>query len=874
MRSMDDSCCICGLLLAADDSDFPQWCKDIRALCRVGSKPTLSDIGYIDNDTMPFNLPIPLHGFKRFCYRRSPTETDDFCYPFHAACWTLLQDNDSEKLLNNNVETLFNIFESFHYDRNSRSLRWGHDYYFEDILDSCSGEEDIIAANKADLAILADPFHFSFQEEGVRKRRQKPFGLLSSCSSWLMMRRKGAIPIFVSSTGIIYSLKSWYYQRKISGLTIAIAVIGSMAYIYCRNPHVINDCPIHSGLLSLPPEILESVMCNLDFRDVDHLLKASARLYRRYSGDTRNLPSSFWESRFWAHGETSFARSIRPLSYSWTDWFFTVKSELRKGSNEMNLRNRKRIWKLGADLIALVCAIEEPDRVLHGDIVTLLLGQIRGPVASCLALKYDFEGCQELTQIYMPFGNRSLSQLRTITPSHVLISNRRLISGLTFTFNDGESVDAGYVMGRRRAHVDSMLSPKFLWLVSSPLGFEAITLDVYPQQFLDGSASRHGKKLAVARWALENLKGSIRIVRICIEIPEHESLDYILWTPPYPLSTPSMCKGDIAALYGLQRESFAPASTICIKPENGLLIAIKVYSPLGYCAGITSIQFIYDTGLESTWGSVDEDAASLTFFLDGAEQVVKVTVYKIDSLVCHLQFTTNLHRTSDFFPQLPVNSNISLECADYKALNSGYIIGFCGCFVESSKQLKCFGVIATTRAVFSTSPWLPPNDYTSISYAESRPREMPLGGIRNLGQQQSRLLLEKKYQSVQASINPVMSKYRRADQVTGLLFRSNHDRSHPDLLGQWTGLGETYNLGEDEQILGLEVTTIKPRYKLMARPLSQVEGITVVTNLMRITWRKGVCTQELAGLDQGKRGITEVLWDFNAIFDRVQCSYQ
>jgi hypothetical protein len=30
-RLMADSCCICGVVLATQDSDFPPWCKDIRA---------------------------------------------------------------------------------------------------------------------------------------------------------------------------------------------------------------------------------------------------------------------------------------------------------------------------------------------------------------------------------------------------------------------------------------------------------------------------------------------------------------------------------------------------------------------------------------------------------------------------------------------------------------------------------------------------------------------------------------------------------------------------------------------------------------------------------------------------------------------------
>ncbi|KAJ8071256.1 hypothetical protein OCU04_001591 [Sclerotinia nivalis] len=155
---------------------------------------------------------------------------------------------------------------------------------------------------------------------------------------------------------------------------------------------------------------------------------------------------------------------------------------------------------------------------------------------------------------------------------------------------------------------------------------------------------------------------------------------------------------------------------------------------------------------------------------------------------------------------------------------------------------------------------------------------MPLGGIKNHGQYQSRVPLGKKYLSVQASINPTMSKYRRAGQVTGLLFRSNNDPSHPDLLGQWTGAGTTYNLEEGEQIVDLEVTTVKPICKQMSRScLSQVEGITIMTNRRMIKWGPSMwegCEQELQGVYHYKSVMAEAIWEFNAMFDRVLCVHQ
>ena len=151
---------------------------------------------------------------------------------------------------------------------------------------------------------------------------------------------------------------------------------------------------------------------------------------------------------------------------------------------------------------------------------------------------------------------------------------------------------------------------------------------------------------------------------------------------------------------------------------------------------------------------------------------------------------------------------------------------------------------------------------------------MPLGGIRNHGVCRSHLPFEKRYRSVQASLNPVDSNYRSAGQVTGLLFHPIDDPAHPDLLGQWTGAGPVYNFDEAERILDLAVMTAKPRRKVMERSaLSQVASIIVVTNKRRIhlgPQTADVCDQLIS---RSKHEIIEVLWDFNAMFDRLRCIY-
>lgn len=191
-----------------------------------------------------FQLTSTSAGFNRFCYRRSPlNEVEGSCYLFHAACLTLLQENDRGKILARDVQTLFNIFEGIHYHRDAHVLRWVHNYYFEDILDPYSSEkdrkysqEDTVAANKAKLAILADPLHLNVEKD--EPWNHKHSRLLSFPSPRLLMSQ--------------------------------------------------NDT-IHS----LPSEILKSILCSLGFCDTQNLLQASATFYRLYGGVSRNQSSSF-----------------------------------------------------------------------------------------------------------------------------------------------------------------------------------------------------------------------------------------------------------------------------------------------------------------------------------------------------------------------------------------------------------------------------------------------------------------------------------------------------------------------------------------------------------------------------------------------------
>lgn len=444
---------------------------DLRIVCWYGCQPILSGIGsHEDSDVVPFNLPIPLNGFNRFHFRCYLDELQDHCYPFHAACWMILEQINGGEIFNPDIAALFRVFESVHYYRRAGAMNWGHNYYLEDLLAAYSGGQDdehlrenIIRENKDNLDILADPSRFKLLENGAWKQPQR--------YSRLLLKNQNHTNLYGPRSADYGPIDSTHH---------------------CR------------GLLSLPYEILELIMCDLDFHDAQHLLRASAPLYRQYGANCYNLPSSFWQSRFWTHGKAGFAPEI-PSSCSRRDWFFTVKFELKDGPDKMNLQNRKRVWKLGIELIDLVGSIEQPNRCLRGDIPTSIHSQVRGSTASCIAEEYDSQGCRELTQRFVRLDNNS--RLCSVIPSYVVFSCRRMISGLSFVFSDGEHVDVGYVLRRQGDDCDYTASLNHLWLVVSQLGFEAISVDAYPQQILDSFTSSYRRKLAVAEWSLEKVKG-------------------------------------------------------------------------------------------------------------------------------------------------------------------------------------------------------------------------------------------------------------------------------------------------------------------------------------------------------------------------------
>lgn len=266
----------------------------------------------------------------------------------------------------------------------------------------------------------------------------------------------------------------------------------------------------------LPNEIVELVLCSLDFKDARNLIVA----LRDGEADI-TLSRPFWQSRFFAGGEAAFARFIRPSSYTWKEWFVQLESEIKSGPSKTGLQNRQRIWKLGVQLGDMVRVVNNPYRSLHGGEGPRFIPIEARCSVSCVALEYDTQGCRELIQVYANLGHRPHGphgpRVISALPTYTMVASRRLISGLTFTFSDGRSVRAGYVVNNSTTYTDTDTEycPEFLWLVFSSLGLEAISLGAYSQSYLQQCSSSDGGNIAVSRWPLHRIRALSLGLDVC-----------------------------------------------------------------------------------------------------------------------------------------------------------------------------------------------------------------------------------------------------------------------------------------------------------------------------------------------------------------------
>jgi hypothetical protein len=108
------------------------------------------------------------------------------------------------------------------------------------------------------------------------------------------------------------------------------------------------------------------------------------------------------------------------------------------------------------------------------------------------------------------------------------------------------------------------------------------------------------------------------------------------------------------------------------------------------------------------------------------------------------------------------------------------------------------------------------------------------------GEFRSQIMLNKHYDSVQASVESVGVEFRKDGQITGLLFRPSGS-NYPDLIGQWINMGEKYNLAANESILDVNFTKCRgpetvPRNYIWEW---QVKDLALIASHRILPWGQG-----------------------------------
>lgn len=199
--------------------------------------------------------------------------------------------------------------------------------------------------------------------------------------------------------------------------------------------------------------------------------------------------------------------------------------------------------------------------------------------------------------------------------------------------------------------------------------------------------------------------------------------------------------------------------------------------------------------------------------------------------------------------------------------------------------MACLGIFSDTSIIYRPlSLELSPGE---ISFSDPKKDIGIKFGIH--GEFSSYIKLNKHYDSVQASVDPLGGEFRSKGQITGLLFRTRSD--YPDIIGQWVEPGEKYLLAADEQILDVKLTTCRGSDAVSRKRagLSQIKGLALVTSCRILSWGRGCegldyggkqklvnTTRSLQnGTFQLKRTFkVSITWNFNSAFDQITLCYK
>lgn len=366
-------------------------------LSGTGERQQAADVVYLSPPEEGSQLdPFKVHLMRSsFATETRPQEASRWGFPFHCACWDIL-NSISPRNQKRDTQAILDLCRSYPVQRGI--LNFGHDY------DGC------VQTNPYDMTPL-DP--------------------TAGDDSWLV---RGMTPGYMMSDPLRVPGLRDFFQTAEDG--------GPQSY-----PTVDHACeidPIADAFSELPATLLETILLYLPSPDVIRLKQAS-RVFANVA-----LTDPFWRSRFLPGRELgSLFESDRHLTASslrgqWKRLFFSA----RKLDSDAHVMNRKRVWNLALSLDNLL------DKVTGSTCDGQPVRSLSEPhaVADYMHWETASRSLKPATSAFTS-GSRSLCERITAIPyevevvfvSTVEVYGRTYISGIRLQYHGGYSSKLGYI---------------------------------------------------------------------------------------------------------------------------------------------------------------------------------------------------------------------------------------------------------------------------------------------------------------------------------------------------------------------------------------------------------------------------------------------
>jgi hypothetical protein len=128
-----------------------------KLVCKIGGKALLCDPGTVEYNSLILRVGLREQRFRYYNGRRENPDA----YPFHCTCWHLLLANDSRAKIQDNIDIMYDIFDSIYSPHDDP--RGGHDYLLKSSFLFEGVNQNVFPEQRPSRSILVDPMKLDLQ---------------------------------------------------------------------------------------------------------------------------------------------------------------------------------------------------------------------------------------------------------------------------------------------------------------------------------------------------------------------------------------------------------------------------------------------------------------------------------------------------------------------------------------------------------------------------------------------------------------------------------------------------------------------------------------------------------------------------------------